>query len=169
MLGEYELLLVANGAGQARAAAAVDCAAAAFLPEAIVSIGFCGALDDRLDVASVVVATEMIGPNGRFRTRAPAASLPHHLGVVLTIDHGEAQSAANRRDRRGYGGRRRGGACGRAGTAVLLHQGRHRPGGRRYGERPECGTALRRTFRYNEDLRFLFLSSAGPAAGVDSG
>jgi nucleoside phosphorylase len=99
MLGEYELLLVANGAGQARAAAAVDCAAAAFLPEAIVSIGFCGALDDRLDVASVVVATEVIGPNGRFRTRAPAASLPHHLGVVLTIDH-VAQSAAEKRSLR---------------------------------------------------------------------
>jgi adenosylhomocysteine nucleosidase len=101
-LGEHELLLVANGAGPARAAATVDRAAAAFLPEAIVCTGFCGALEENLDVASVVVATEVVGANGRFGALAPATSLAHHLGVVLTIDH-VAQSAAEKRGLRQTG------------------------------------------------------------------
>ena len=103
MLGKNDLLLVANGAGPAWAAAAVDRASAAFRPDAIVSIGFCGALDEKLDVASVVVATEVMGANGRFSAQSPASSLPHHLGVVLTIDH-VAQSAAEKRSLRQSGG-----------------------------------------------------------------
>jgi len=101
-LGEHYLLLVANGAGPARAAATVDRAAAAFLPDAIVSTGFCGALEEKLDVASVVAATEVLGANGRFSARTPGASLPHHCGVVLTIDH-VAQSAAEKRSLRQTG------------------------------------------------------------------
>ncbi|HEY9140622.1 MAG TPA: hypothetical protein VIN93_07000 [Bryobacteraceae bacterium] len=101
-LGDYDLLLVANGAGPAIAAATVDRAAAAFRPEAIISTGFCGALEEKLDVASVVVATEVLGTNGRFSAHAPAASPPHHLGVVLTIDH-VAQSAAEKRSLRQTG------------------------------------------------------------------
>ena len=101
-LREHDLLLVANGAGPARAAAAVDRAAPAFLPDAIVSTGFCGALEERLEVASVVVGTEVVGDNGRFQARKPAASLPHHLGVVVTIDH-VAQSAAEKRSLRQAG------------------------------------------------------------------
>jgi len=101
-LGEHDLLLVANGAGPARAAATVDRAAAAFRPETIVSTGFCGALDEELDVASVVVATEVVGANGRFGALAPSASLAHHLGVVVTIDH-VAQSAAEKRSLRQTG------------------------------------------------------------------
>ncbi|HEY1184984.1 MAG TPA: hypothetical protein VGE89_12420 [Bryobacteraceae bacterium] len=101
-LGEHQVLLVANGAGPARAAATVDRAAAAFRPEIIVCTGFCGALEDTLDVASVVVATEVMGANGRFGALAPPASLPHRLGVVLTIDH-VAQSAAEKRSLRQTG------------------------------------------------------------------
>ncbi|MGA2273665.1 MAG: hypothetical protein ABSH00_08920 [Bryobacteraceae bacterium] len=101
-LGEHDLLLVADGAGPARAAAAVDRAAAAFLPDAIVCTGFCGALEDKLDVASVVVATEVMGANGRFSALAPAASLPHRRGVVLTIDH-VVQLAAEKRSLRQTG------------------------------------------------------------------
>jgi adenosylhomocysteine nucleosidase len=101
-LGAHDLLLVANGAGPARAAATVDRAAAAFLPDAIVSTGFCGALDEELGVASVVVATEVLDANGRFSALAPAASLAHHLGAVVTIDH-VAQSAAEKRSLRQTG------------------------------------------------------------------
>ncbi len=101
-LGEHDLLLVANGAGAAWAAAAVDWAAAAFLPDAVVSTGFCGALEEKMGVASVVVATEVVGANGRFDALEPATSLPHHLGVVLSIDH-VAQSAAEKRSLRQTG------------------------------------------------------------------
>jgi nucleoside phosphorylase len=101
-LGEHDLLLVANGAGPARAAAAVDRAVAAFLPEAIVSTGYCGALDEKLEVAAIVVGTEVTGANGRYSAVQPAASLPHRTGVVATIDH-VAQSAAEKRSLRQSG------------------------------------------------------------------
>ncbi len=101
-LGEHDLLLVAGGAGPARAAATVDRAAAAFRPEAIVCTGFCGALEEKLEVASVVVATEVQGANGRFGALTPPASLPCHHGVVLTIDH-VARSAAEKRSLRQTG------------------------------------------------------------------
>jgi adenosylhomocysteine nucleosidase len=101
-LGEHELLLVANGAGPARAAATVDRVAAGFLPNAIVCTGFCGALEESLEVASVVIATEVLGVNGRFKTLVPPASPAHRPGTVLTIDH-VAQSAAEKRELRQTG------------------------------------------------------------------
>lgn len=102
VLGEHDLLLVAHGAGAGKAAAAVDRAVAAFRPDAVVSTGFCGALEEKLGVASIVVATEVLGSDGRFSALLPTASLPHHLGVVLTIDH-VAQSAAEKRTLRQVG------------------------------------------------------------------
>ena len=101
-MGDNELLLVANGAGPARAAAAVDGTVESFAPDAIVSTGFCGALDEKLDIAAVVVGTEVTGADGRFGARAPAASPEHHLGVVVTIDH-VAQTAAEKRGLRQSG------------------------------------------------------------------
>ena len=102
VLGGYDLFLVANGAGPARAAAALDRAVLVCRPDAIISTGFCGALDEHLGVASIVLATEVIGANGRFNALAPAVSPPHHSGVVLTIDH-IAQSAAEKRSLRRTG------------------------------------------------------------------
>jgi adenosylhomocysteine nucleosidase len=91
-LGEHEVLLLANGAGGKRAAAAV-CAGDVFAPEAIVSTGFCGALEDKLGIADVVAATAVAG-NGREH-RVEAVEAPH-AGVVCTIDH-VAQSAEEKR------------------------------------------------------------------------
>ncbi len=56
-LGNYELLLAANGMGARRAAAAVDAALAGFRAEAIVSTGFCGALEGDLEIADIVTGT----------------------------------------------------------------------------------------------------------------
>jgi adenosylhomocysteine nucleosidase len=56
-LGADDLLLVANGAGPDRAAAATDAGIEAFDPAAIVSTGFCGALSPDLAIADVVTAT----------------------------------------------------------------------------------------------------------------
>ena len=47
-LNGHEVLLAANGMGWARAAAAVDAAVPGFRPDAVVTTGFCGALDDGL-------------------------------------------------------------------------------------------------------------------------
>src|SRR5438067_11316024 len=54
-LNGQEVMLTANGAGWQRAAAAVDAACETFRPDAVVSIGFCGALDQRLGIADTLV------------------------------------------------------------------------------------------------------------------
>jgi adenosylhomocysteine nucleosidase len=58
-LGANEVLLVANGAGPDRAAAATDAGMKAFDAAAIVSTGFCGALSPELEVADLVSATSV--------------------------------------------------------------------------------------------------------------
>jgi adenosylhomocysteine nucleosidase len=67
-IGGHEALLVANGAGRQRAAAAAEAGIAAWRPEAVVSTGFCGALDERLDVADLVVGTGIIGCDASVTT-----------------------------------------------------------------------------------------------------
>ena len=52
-----QLWMVANGAGAAHAARAVEVACPACRPEAMVSMGFCGALDPALEIGDVFVAT----------------------------------------------------------------------------------------------------------------
>jgi adenosylhomocysteine nucleosidase len=98
-LGCYEALLVANGAGWKRAAAAAQ-VADRFEPDAIVSTGFCGALDERLEIADVVAATAVSGNGRRHRAKAVAAA---HTGVICSIDH-VAQSAEEKRQLRQSGG-----------------------------------------------------------------
>ena len=66
-LAAHEVLLVANGAGWKRAAAAVDAACDGFAPDAIVSTGFCGALDGRCGSPTSLAATAVVA-NGRTRT-----------------------------------------------------------------------------------------------------
>lgn len=67
-LNHNDVLLVANGIGWARAAAAVD-AAQSFAPQALISTGFCGALDPTLQIADIVV--------DQSGTGASACSSPH--------------------------------------------------------------------------------------------
>jgi adenosylhomocysteine nucleosidase len=50
--------MVANGAGAARAARAVEVAVPECRPRAVVSMGFCGALDPALKIGDVVVARD---------------------------------------------------------------------------------------------------------------
>ena len=59
-LNDYEIVLAANGAGWQRAAAAVDAGWAVSRPEAVISTGFCGALDPKLQIADVVVGTRVV-------------------------------------------------------------------------------------------------------------
>src|SRR5436309_10875425 len=63
-LGAYRLLLAANGAGARRAAAAVDAALERFDAEAVLSTGFCGAVASELQIADIVVATEVVVDSG---------------------------------------------------------------------------------------------------------
>lgn len=75
-IGGHEAMLVANGAGRKRAAAAADAGIASWGPEAVVSTGFCGALDERLEIADLVSDSDL--------TRRPWACV---TGAIVTVDH----------------------------------------------------------------------------------
>jgi len=90
-IGEHDALLVANGAGRKRAAAAAEAGIAAWGPEAVVSTGFCGALDERLGIADVVVGTEIIGCASPVTTGracpAPTGATRQVAGAIHSSDH----------------------------------------------------------------------------------
>jgi adenosylhomocysteine nucleosidase len=86
-VGTHEVLLVANGAGPDRAAAAVDAALSRFRPDAAVSTGFCGALAPELAVADVVVATSIAGAGQRYHSLPLTTTTTHYAGVICSIDH----------------------------------------------------------------------------------
>ena len=92
-LGAHNIMLVANGLGPKRAAAAVDAAAQAFRPDAVVSTGFCGALLPALEIADVVVGTCIASDDGNYVT-LPLKS--RHSGPVRSINH-IVQTASEKR------------------------------------------------------------------------
>lgn len=86
-IGNHDVLLVANGVGPLRAAAAVEAALAAFRPDAVVSAGFCGALDAKLGIAEVVVGTAVADGLRQYPLRPVAGGGRHRTGVICSIDH----------------------------------------------------------------------------------
>jgi|HubBroStandDraft_1064217.scaffolds.fasta_scaffold05059_2 adenosylhomocysteine nucleosidase len=88
--------MAANGAGAAHASKAAEVACALCQPEAIVSMGFCGALDPALEIGDVFVATAVDAAGRRFDVRLPDCDAPHTAGVLVSIDH-VAQTAAEKR------------------------------------------------------------------------
>jgi adenosylhomocysteine nucleosidase len=83
-MGSHEFLLMANGAGVKRAAAAAEQGVEAFRPDAIASIGYCGALDPALALADIVVGTEVTGAGSRYAAHSVQSSRRHTCGVVRT-------------------------------------------------------------------------------------
>jgi len=93
-IGSHDALLVANGVGPVRAATAVGRALAGFRPDAVVSTGFCGALDAGLGIADVVVGTLVVG-TGQYPLRSVASGAPHRTGAICSIGH-VAQTSAEK-------------------------------------------------------------------------
>ncbi len=85
-----------------RAASAVDAAAAVFHPDAVISTGFCGALDPDLRVADVVVATAVVSADRRYNALPVSTAAAYHSGVVCSIDR-VAQTAEEKRRLRAGG------------------------------------------------------------------
>jgi nucleoside phosphorylase len=96
-MGPHQLLLVANGAGGMRAAAAVEAGLAEFDAEGIVSTGFCGGLTEGLDVADMVVGTSVTDGAQNFAAIAPECARPHRKGVIRSIGHVVRTAAEKRR------------------------------------------------------------------------
>jgi adenosylhomocysteine nucleosidase len=101
-IGGHPVLLIANGVGWKRAAAAVDAASASFHPDALVSTGFCGALDPDLGIGAVVVGSCVRGAGSfalheasSFACQPASSSLPHAQGIVFSTDH-VVQTAAEK-------------------------------------------------------------------------
>jgi adenosylhomocysteine nucleosidase len=95
-----QLWMVANGAGPVHAGRAVAVGQTECRPEAIVSMGFCGALDPALRIADVFVASAVESAGRRIEVsmpRAGQAPLPRHAtGVLASIDH-VAQTATEKK------------------------------------------------------------------------
>jgi nucleoside phosphorylase len=98
-LNGNHVLLVANGAGARRATAAVDAALAGFRADAVVSMGFCGALDEGLEIADVIAATAIVGSSAACSRCTPA---PRASGPICSIDH-VAGTAVEKRQLRASG------------------------------------------------------------------
>lgn len=96
----YDMLLVANGVGCARSAAAVDIALDTFPADAVISTGFCGALVPDLQIADIVIGTCVSGES----TRYPAIPLGDagRRGPVCSQSR-IAQTAAEKRALAGSG------------------------------------------------------------------
>lgn len=86
-LGGHQVLLAANGVGWKRAAAAVDAAFSVLPADAVISTGFCGALDPQLAIGDTVVATCVAGPERRYPALPIQASGHASRGVVISTDH----------------------------------------------------------------------------------
>jgi len=87
-LAGNEVLLVTNGAGRRRAAAAVEAARSiGFAPGTIASVGFCGALAPELGVGDVVVADKAVEGAETYRTSPASGGGRFWTGGLITVDH----------------------------------------------------------------------------------
>jgi adenosylhomocysteine nucleosidase len=93
---DRQFWMVANGVGPKNAGFAVDVAHPFCNPAAIVSMGFCGALDPVLGIGDIFVATAVETAGRLFPVCRPVSTVPHRAGVLVSIDR-VAQSAAEKK------------------------------------------------------------------------
>jgi adenosylhomocysteine nucleosidase len=87
-LHELGVVLVANGAGPALAGEACEVAWMKQKADALVSTGFCGALDPALHVGGVCVATGVDAPEKglQLAARTPECGRPYSTGRLISVD-----------------------------------------------------------------------------------
>ena len=97
-LNGRQIYLAANGAGPNRAAEAVEIARSK-IPKtsAVVSTGFCGALDPALKIGDVFVATSIQIGGELAPVLTPQCSRAHFSGTLVSIDR-VAQTTEEKRD-----------------------------------------------------------------------
>ncbi len=99
--GGRQFWMVANGAGAVHAAKATDVACQECGPEAIVSMGFCGALDPALKIGDIFVATQIV-EGGIYPARSLSSAPPHAKGILASIGQ-VAQTAVQKAQIRATG------------------------------------------------------------------
>ncbi|HLK47187.1 MAG TPA: hypothetical protein VKT49_03580 [Bryobacteraceae bacterium] len=83
-LCDKPVVLMANGPGPELAGKAADAAQELGGLEALISTGFCGALDPVLRVADVFVATEVRSSGATFAALEPAGRRAPHTGALIS-------------------------------------------------------------------------------------
>lgn len=102
--GGRRFVLLANGAGQARAGAATTAGLERVRVDGVVSTGFCGALDPALVPGDVFVASSVDAEGSRFPARDPGAVGQRHAsGGVASVGR-VARSAAEKAELRAVTG-----------------------------------------------------------------
>jgi nucleoside phosphorylase len=96
------VVAIANGAGGHRAIQAIEAARQFITPQSIWSIGFCGALDDGLNIGNIFVATTVRRNGSAFTAQSPRTLHHHASGVLASINH-VAASAAEKSELRAAG------------------------------------------------------------------
>ncbi len=101
----HRLIMVADGAGMQRAGVAADVARRHVRPDAVVSVGFCGAIDPGLSLGDVLVASGVIDQENRKRYAATSISAGGSraaAGDILSLDR-VANTSAQKRELRSTG------------------------------------------------------------------
>lgn len=86
-LNGQRLLLVAHGPGRKLVSEAIDVVLREEPADAVVSTGFCGALDGSLEVGDVFVATRVENGCAAYEAAQPATGQPFRSGTLVSTDH----------------------------------------------------------------------------------
>jgi adenosylhomocysteine nucleosidase len=100
-LNGNRLLLVANGPGPELAARAVAAAFARCRPDAVVSAGYCGALDQALAAGELFVARKVEAGNASFEAAPVAGGRSCRCGTLASVERVASTVAEKRRLRQG--------------------------------------------------------------------
>ncbi|MFN7993609.1 MAG: hypothetical protein U0Q18_08415 [Bryobacteraceae bacterium] len=95
--------MAANGAGPLHAGMALDTGVPECRPDAVVSLGFCGALDQAMEIGDVFVATTVVGAGQQWAMCVPGSDGAYRTGTLVSIPR-VAQTAAEKAQLRATGG-----------------------------------------------------------------
>lgn len=153
-LNERRVVMVANGAGAARAAQAVEAARASIEVGLVCSVGFCGAVGRQMKAGDVFVA-ERVRTNGcEYAARTPESKLSFHRGTLESIDH----VAATEREKSEF--------CARGAGAVDMEAGAVAAKAKEMGISFYCIRTV--TDLANENLRLDFNAALRPDGRFDT-
>lgn len=86
LMGTRRIVMVANGAGPARAAEAARTAREQLTARAVVNTGFCGALDPALRVGEIFVGSDLRIDEISIPLAMPGTAKPYAHGAIVSID-----------------------------------------------------------------------------------